>query len=132
MFLNKVAALPSLEKVDVPVPSSPTASTKAVNGEAESTSSSQKDGLQKQPKTVAVVKCVHPNFTDADLDKLAKKTHLNGRQIKNIVRSAQALAVYAEEDLKLSHLLQVLEIAETFESDIKGGTGYNDAMRSYM
>ena len=62
-------------------------------------------------------------FKEADYDKLARH-HLNGRQIKNAVRTAQALAVNEKKALDMGHIAQVLEVAETFEKDLKGGTGY--------
>ena len=71
-------------------------------------------------------------FSDADLDRLARRGNLNGRQIKNAVRSAQALAVNEKVPMGMSHLQKVLEVSEAFERDLKGGTGYTDAMRSYM
>ena len=70
-------------------------------------------------------------FTDADLDKLARKSNLNGRQIKNSVRSAQALALNEKVPLSMVHIAKVLDVAESFERDLKGGSGYMDAMRSY-
>ncbi|KKA23716.1 AAA family ATPase [Rasamsonia emersonii CBS 393.64] len=69
-------------------------------------------------------------FTDKDLDALARH-NLNGRQIKNSVRTAQALAVNEKTALSMSHIKRVLEVAETFDHDLRGGTGYMDAMRSY-
>ncbi|GAM37513.1 hypothetical protein TCE0_024r07493 [Talaromyces pinophilus] len=69
-------------------------------------------------------------FTDKDLDILARH-NLNGRQIKNSVRTAQALAVNEKLPLSMSHIKRVLDVAETFDHDLKGGTGYMDAMRSY-
>ena len=69
-------------------------------------------------------------LTDSDLDALARHS-LNGRQIKNMVRTAQALALNEGEKLCLAHIKKVLEVAETFDRDLKGGTGYIDAMRSY-
>ena len=71
------------------------------------------------------------NFSDADLDRLARKGNLNGRQIKNAVRSAQALAVNERKPLSMAHVIKVLDVAEAFERDLKGGSGYLDAMRSY-
>ncbi len=70
------------------------------------------------------------SFSDADLDRLAKRGTLNGRQIKNAVYSAQALAVNENEPLAMHHVAKVLEVAEAFERDLKGGTGYLDAIRS--
>jgi hypothetical protein len=31
----------------------------------------------------------------------------------------------------MDHIKRVLEVAESFDRDLKGGTGYLDAMRSY-
>ncbi|MCJ1223699.1 hypothetical protein MMC12_000342, partial [Toensbergia leucococca] len=62
-------------------------------------------------------------FKEADYDKLARH-NLNGRQIKNAVRTAQALAVNEKNPLSMEHIAKVLEVAETFEKDLKGGTGY--------
>ncbi|EAW11985.1 putative AAA family ATPase [Aspergillus clavatus NRRL 1] len=69
-------------------------------------------------------------FTDKDFDALARH-NLNGRQIKNSVRTAQALAVNEQNPLSMEHIKRVLEVAETFDRDLRGGTGYMDAMRSY-
>lgn len=52
-------------------------------------------------------------------------------QIKNSVRTAQALALYENTPLSMDHIKRVLEVAETFDQDLRGGTGYLDAMRSY-
>ena len=67
-------------------------------------------------------------LTETDYTDLAKR-NINGRQIKNLTRAAQALAVHEAKPLSMSHIRQVLEVAETFEMDLKGGTGYMDAMR---
>ncbi|KAL4940138.1 hypothetical protein BDV06DRAFT_224376 [Aspergillus oleicola] len=70
------------------------------------------------------------NFTDKDFDMLSRH-NLNGRQIKNSVRTAQALAVNEKTPLSMEHIKRVLDVAETFDHDLRGGTGYMDAMRSY-
>ncbi|KAL9050549.1 MAG: hypothetical protein Q9162_006576 [Coniocarpon cinnabarinum] len=70
------------------------------------------------------------SITEEDFDILARK-NLNGRQIKNAVRTAQALAVNTGEQLGMEHIKRVLVVGESFEKDLKGGTGYEDAMRSY-
>lgn len=70
-------------------------------------------------------------FTDEDYTTLAKHD-LNGRQIKNTVRTAQALAVNKGEPLSMKHIRQVLDVHMSFDRDLKGGTGYQDAMRSYF
>ncbi|KAI9841976.1 MAG: hypothetical protein M1837_007542 [Sclerophora amabilis] len=91
-------------------------------------------------------------FKESDYDALARN-NLNGRQvssknvidrersrvliastllqIKNCVRTAQALAVNKSERLSLEHIKRVLDVAESFDHDLRGGTGYMDAMRSY-
>ncbi|KAF2768256.1 hypothetical protein EJ03DRAFT_274584 [Teratosphaeria nubilosa] len=70
------------------------------------------------------------DFSDHDLDILSRH-QLNGRQIKNAVRTAQALALKEAKILDMEHVKKVLEVSESFERDLKGGTGYLDAMRSY-
>ncbi|KAJ5736435.1 ATPase AAA-type core [Penicillium malachiteum] len=69
-------------------------------------------------------------FSEEDYNTLSRHT-LNGRQIKNSVRTAQALAVNEHEPLSMDHIKRVLEVAENFDMDLKGGSGYLDAMRSY-
>ena len=69
-------------------------------------------------------------FSDEDLELLSRN-NLNGRQIKNLVRTAQALALNEDEKLTMAHIRRVIDVAETFDRDLKGGTGYIDAMRSY-
>lgn len=70
-------------------------------------------------------------FTDEDYDNLARHD-LNGRQIKNTVIRAQALAVSKGELLGMAHVRQILDVQVNFDRDLKGGTGYQDAMRSYF
>lgn len=55
----------------------------------------------------------------------------NSLQIKNMVKTAQALAVFEKAPLSMEHVRRVLDVGESFERDLKGGTGYEDAMRSY-
>jgi hypothetical protein len=71
------------------------------------------------------------DFTEDDLDKLAKND-LNGREIKNVIGSAQDLAVSKGEAMGMRHIRQVLDVHAKFGRDLKGGTGYEDAMRSYF
>lgn len=71
------------------------------------------------------------DFPDVDLEMLARR-ELNGRQIKNCVRTAQALALNEKVVMTMSHIKRVLDVSEAFERDLKGGTGYEDAMRSYQ
>ena len=70
-------------------------------------------------------------FTEDEYNTLARH-ELNGRQIKNTVRTAQALAVNKGEPLSMTHIRQVLDVQMSFDRDLKGGTGYQDAMRSYF
>lgn len=70
-------------------------------------------------------------FSEEDYTALARH-ELNGRQIKNTVRTAQALAVNKGEPLSMSHIRQVLDVQTNFERDLKGGPGYQEAMRSYF
>ncbi|PUU80698.1 hypothetical protein B9Z19DRAFT_1078786 [Tuber borchii] len=67
--------------------------------------------------------------SDEELEGLARR-ELNGRQIKNAVRTAQALALNKNEGLSMEHLKLVLAVTEGFEQDLKG-TGNLDSMMSY-
>lgn len=69
---------------------------------------------------------------DEDDYAILARYELNGRQIKNTVRTAQALAVNKGEPLSMSHIRQVLEVQTNFDRDLKGGPGYQEAMRSYF
>ncbi|KAH6660843.1 hypothetical protein BKA67DRAFT_510002 [Truncatella angustata] len=71
------------------------------------------------------------SFTEEDYNTLARHD-LNGRQIKNTIRTAQALAVNRGEPLGMKHIIQFLDVLGNFEKDLKGGPGYQDAMRSYF
>jgi AAA+ superfamily predicted ATPase len=70
-------------------------------------------------------------FKEEDYSGLARH-NLNGRQIKNTVRTAQALAVNKNEPLSMEHIKRVLDVALAFDRDLKGGSGFQDAMRSYL
>lgn len=70
-------------------------------------------------------------FTDEDLTSLAKH-ELNGREIKNVIGSAQDLAMNKGQPLGMKHVRQVLDVHTKFGRDLRGGTGYEDAMRSYF
>lgn len=52
-------------------------------------------------------------ISDAQLDELANK-NLNGRQVKNAVKTSISLAMSRNESLSYNHLLQVLEVMEMF------------------
>lgn len=53
---------------------------------------------------------------NSSLDELAME-ELNGRQIKNIVRTAHALAVGNDNNLNLAHINMALKGMKTFETD---------------
>jgi hypothetical protein len=72
----------------------------------------------------------HLPFTEDDFNNIARH-NLNGRQIKNTVRTAHALALNKDEELRMDHISRVLVITRAFEKDLKGGTGYEEAMRNY-
>ena len=70
------------------------------------------------------------HFTDEEIEQVSKY-ELNGREIKNVVGSAQDLAMTKNEELGPRHLQQVLDVHIKFGRDLRGGSGYEDAMRSY-
>jgi hypothetical protein len=100
--------------------------------------------LRFQPLTTKAKKTVWKLFIDrvkkqegmevapileSDFNDLARRD-VNGRQIKNLVRAAQALAVYEGVPLSMVHIRRVIDVAENFEVDLRGGTCFTDAMRS--
>ncbi|KAI5816128.1 hypothetical protein BZA77DRAFT_387834 [Pyronema omphalodes] len=101
---------------------------------AENNSDNSSEAIDQTANDNAVetaVETVKPRkiLTQEQLNTLSRK-NLNGRQIKNIVRTAQALAYSMGEDLSLKHIMEVLEVTEEFEHDLKG-TGQIDGMMSY-
>lgn len=56
----------------------------------------------------------------------------NSTQIKNTIRTAQALAVNKKEPLSMEHIKRVLDVSNAFDRDLKGGPGFEDAMRGYF
>ncbi|KAL9124055.1 MAG: hypothetical protein Q9217_006581 [Psora testacea] len=56
---------------------------------------------------------------------------LNGREIKNAVRTAQSVALIEKQTLGMKHLLQVLLVGSVFAKDLKGA-GYEEALKFYM
>lgn len=69
-------------------------------------------------------------FRDEDFDELSKKV-MNGRQIKNAVKTSQAIAVSEKGIFGMEYIKRVMDVHESFEEDMKGGRGYRDAMRQY-
>lgn len=70
------------------------------------------------------------DFTDEQYTKLAQY-QLNGREIKNSVRTAQSLATIEGKSLSMEHLLKVLFVGNVFAKDLKG-PGYEEALKFYM
>ncbi|OAL03145.1 hypothetical protein IQ06DRAFT_292366 [Phaeosphaeriaceae sp. SRC1lsM3a] len=70
------------------------------------------------------------HFSEADFDELSKR-NMNGRQIKNTVKTSQSIALAEKSAFSMEHVKRVLEVAEAFEDDMRGGKGYRDAMRHY-
>lgn len=56
---------------------------------------------------------------EKDIDQLAE-LEMNGRMIKNVIKTASSLANRKREGLGMKHLLQVLKIQSEFERDFKG------------
>ncbi|KAF1354235.1 hypothetical protein EJ07DRAFT_64239, partial [Lizonia empirigonia] len=69
-------------------------------------------------------------FKDSDFDELSKK-NMNGRQIKNTVKTGQSIALSEKASFSMEHIKRVLEVAEAFADDMRGGKGYRDAMQHY-
>ncbi|KAI9773296.1 MAG: hypothetical protein M1839_002156 [Geoglossum umbratile] len=65
----------------------------------------------------------------SELKKLIEKD-INGRQIKNAVRTALALAMNEGKDMSYEHLETVIDATADFDRDFKG-SGYIENMRSY-
>ncbi|KAI6878589.1 P-loop containing nucleoside triphosphate hydrolase protein [Hortaea werneckii] len=105
--------------------SSSSASSSSSSGEGQGGAGDEDGKVGKEVSGVRVA-----DFSEEDLDVLARH-QLNGRQIKNAVRTAQALALKEGQVLGMEQVKKVLEVSESFERDLKGGTGYMDAMRSY-
>ena len=64
-------------------------------------------------------------LSETDLDELSSED-LNGRQIKNIVRTAHALALSAREPLRKVHILTALNATGSFDRDFVEERQEND------
>lgn len=62
---------------------------------------------------------VEIDVADSHLDSLAS-AELNGRQIKNVIRTAKSLAQYHGEKLGYDKLQQVIKIQMDFEDELEG------------
>lgn len=65
--------------------------------------------LTRSPQSADAV-----DFSDADYDRLARM-QMNGRQIKNTIKTAQLLAARYNECLSMSHLETVLKLKKVGE-----------------
>lgn len=76
------------------------------------------DSDAKRQIWIAFIKKSHSSaeLTEGELDDLAEK-RVNGRQIKNVVGTAAALAENNDEKLGYKHLVGVLEIMDQFKVD---------------
>ncbi|KAK4049370.1 hypothetical protein OIV83_004102 [Microbotryomycetes sp. JL201] len=96
-----------------------------------------KDDSEKQMKQTAI----RSYISAAYLSKLAAKTEFNGRSIKNVVRTAQALALSKGKPLGTKELDIVIETSQKFaqdfkEADVEGlyqapGEGWQDRTMAY-
>ncbi len=68
----------------------------------------------------------------SDLSCWLTQTNTRLQQIKNTIRTAQALAVNNGEPLSMTHIKRVLDVSNAFDRDLKGGPGFEDAMRGYF
>lgn len=69
-------------------------------------------------------------FSEANFDELSKRV-MNGRQIKNTVKTSQSIALSEKTPFSMEHVKRVLESVDAFEDDMRGGMGYREAMRQY-
>lgn len=76
------------------------------------------DSDAKRQIWIAFIKKSHSNaeLTEGEFDDLAEKK-VNGRQIKNVVGTAAALAENDGEKLGYKHLVGVLELMDQFKMD---------------
>jgi len=58
------------------------------------------------------------SITEKEWEKLSE-AKINGRQIKNAVRSCQGLALSRQEPMSLVHVREVLDVMEQFEIDFR-------------
>ena len=59
-------------------------------------------------------------FTDEQIKTLAERD-INGRQIKNAVRTAHSLAVGRNEQVKFEHIVQTLDAMAEFNKEFEMG-----------
>ncbi|KAF1968576.1 hypothetical protein BU23DRAFT_479942 [Bimuria novae-zelandiae CBS 107.79] len=64
-------------------------------------------------------------FADSDFDELSRKV-LNGRQIKNAVKTSQAIALSEKGVFGMDYVKRIMESHETFEEDMRGGRGHQN------
>ena len=120
LFISRVQTLnaPAAPKPEGSKPDAKSEESSNATPTSDAAGGSDKPDAAAADKPAALAKL--DNFTDADLDRLARRGNLNGRQIKNAVRSAQALALTDGTSMNMTHLMKVLEVSEAFERDLKG------------
>lgn len=73
-----------------------------------------------------------PSLIPIPKPQVKKISNPRNPQIKNTIRTAQALAVNNKEPLSMDHIKRVLDVSNAFDRDLKGGPGFEDAMRGYF
>lgn len=56
---------------------------------------------------------------DREIPKILRKSRINGRQIRNVIRSAYLLAQSNKSKLSFDHIEEVLDATETFLESLK-------------
>ncbi|TGZ83324.1 hypothetical protein EX30DRAFT_370338 [Ascodesmis nigricans] len=124
MFIDKVHSTEvsaASEPSSPPTPPSPSMSATSLQTATVSDSSSKTitESFANPTSTAPSPATLPRLITSEDISYLAKKD-LNGRQIKNIVRTAQALAKSQGERMGMRHVRKVLAVAEGFDDDLGG------------
>lgn len=111
LFLDKVRHLSSAT-LDPSIAASLSSTKNAIN-DVGSRNKSQASSSASTLRSMATL-------TEDDIARLASYD-LNGREIKNCVRTALSLANVAGEGLAMKHLEQVLKVGQAFAADFDGG-----------
>ncbi|KAK8052294.1 ATPase family AAA domain-containing protein 3A-like [Apiospora rasikravindrae] len=125
MFIERVRNNGAATDTATTLPSATAANTEDGDCEVAPSSSSSAGGAGGEGANRVA------EFTDEDYNELARYS-LNGRQIKNTVITAHRVARQKNEPLGMRQIRNYLGVVMDFERDIKGGPGYQDAMRSYF
>jgi DNA polymerase III delta prime subunit len=85
-------------------------------------------------RAVAVAVCCMRSRASRSPSRVSVPEHIyadNFQQIKNAVKTSQAIAVSEKGVFGMQYIKRVMDVHESFEEDMKGGLGYRDAMRQY-